>query len=213
MMTTLIVAASALNLRQEPRLDSAILASMERGETVEALDSAPDGYWLRVRYHEQEGWASAKYLQPVYQDALLGAFPWFDFALLEYQQNIAEVAGPGAHPRIVQYLRSTSLNAAMAASDETPWCSAFVNFCVEQTGYAGTDSAMARSWLHWGKPTDRPVPGCIVVFSRGEPPSGHVAFYVGQTADQIRVLGGNQGNRISFSDYPKERLLGFRVPR
>jgi uncharacterized protein (TIGR02594 family) len=101
----------------------------------------------------------------------------------------------------------------MACNDETPWCSAFVNFCVEQAGFAGTDSASARSWLNWGRKTDTPVTGCIAVFERGAPPSGHVAFYVSQSADQIKVLGGNQGNKVSFAHFPKFRLLGYRIPR
>ena len=39
---------------------------------------------------------------------------------------------------------------------------------------------------------------------------GHVAFYVGETATQIKVLGGNQSNSVSVANYPKSRLLGFR---
>jgi hypothetical protein len=28
----------------------------------------------------------------------------------------------------------------------------------------------------------------------------------------VRVLGGNQGNKVSFAEYPATRVLGFRRP-
>ena len=131
----------------------------------------------------------------------------------ENELGVCEVSGSDDSSRVVQYLRSTSLGGAMASNDETPWCSAFVNFCVEQAGFAGTDSAMARSWLKWGRNTDKPATGCIAVFARGNPPSGHVAFFVSETNDEIKVLGGNQSNKVCYAHYPKNRLLEYRIPK
>jgi len=82
---------------------------------------------------------------------------------------------------------------------------------MERSGYEGTGSAAARSWLDWGKEVDRPCPGCIAVFTRGG--GGHVGFYVGETAETVKVLGGNQGDQVSVREYPKSRLLGYRMPR
>lgn len=209
-MTKLVVTASALNLRDAPSVEGNVIAILDRGNVVESVESSPDGYWQRVSYGGNIGWASFKYLQPAIDEAPVAAFSWFDIATKEI--GTAETAGSGDNPRIVDYLRSTSLGGSMASNDETPWCSAFVNFCVEQAGFAGTDSASARSWLNWGRKTDTPVTGCIVVFERGAKPKGHVAFYVSETGDQVKVLGGNQNDKVCFAQYPKSRILGYRVP-
>jgi uncharacterized protein (TIGR02594 family) len=210
-MNKLTVTASALNLRDAPSTDGNVIAILDRGDTVDSIESSADGYWQKVSDGNLVGWASFKYLQPFMADVSVGAFSWFDIAKNEL--GICEKAGSDDSPRVVEYLRSTSLGAAMASNDETPWCSAFVNFCVEQAGFAGTDSAMARSWLKWGRKTDKPVTGCIAVFARGNPPSGHVAFYVSETNDEIKVLGGNQGNKVCYAHYPKNRLLEYRIPK
>jgi uncharacterized protein (TIGR02594 family) len=210
-MAKLVVTASALNLRDAPSTEGNVIAILDRGDVVESLEASADGHWHKVNHGTDTGWASFKYLQPALVEAPVAAFAWFDIAMREL--GTSEIAGAGDNPRIVEYLRSTSLGGAMAANDETPWCSAFVNFCVEQAGFAGTDSASARSWLHWGRQTVVPVTGCIAVFKRGDPPSGHVAFYVSESGGSIKVLGGNQGDKVCFAPYPRERLLGYRVPR
>lgn len=120
----------------------------------------------------------------------------------------------GKHnPRILQYRATTTLRAT---ADEVPWCSSFVNSCMEQAGVKGTKSAAARSWLNWtdGQKLTDPAPGCVVVFSRGSNPAhGHVALYVRERGNDIIVLGGNQGNEVSEKAYPKGRLLGYRWPK
>lgn len=99
---------------------------------------------------------------------------------------------------------------------QTAWCAAFANSVLKASGIDGTNSLMARSFLKWGKPTDNPSKGDIVVFSRGKDPRfGHVAFYVGpdtRNPDNILVLGGNQGNAVSIKSYPLSRVLGYRQP-
>lgn len=39
---------------------------------------------------------------------------------------------------------------------------------------------------------------------------GHVGFYVGGGAGSIRVLGGNQSDRVKVSVFPTSMLLGYR---
>ena len=102
----------------------------------------------------------------------------------------------------------------MAQTDETHWCSAFVNWCVEQAGFEGTDSALARSWSTWGKGIAEPRRGCIVVFSRPEagPMAGHDGFFMGGNGSSISVLGGNQADAIKIGSQPRKRLIAMRVP-
>ena len=138
------------------------------------------------------------------------AYPWLTIA--QKEKGIKEVPGPGDNPRIVEYLKSTSLESPANRNDETPWCSAFVNWCIEQAGLKGTNSAWARSWLEWGREQgvgDSWV-GCVCVLSREG--GGHVGFLVAYDDDRVKLLGGNQGDAVSEVWLPMDRVLGYRVP-
>lgn len=137
--------------------------------------------------------------------------PWLDVAVGELVRGVAEIPGVGHNVRILEYHQATSLRAA---DDETPWCSSFVNWCLRQKWIRGTNSARARSFEEWGRPIG-PTPGAIAVLWRGLPggATGHVGFYLGETAQSVILLGGNQGNSVSVALYPKSRVLTFRWPR
>lgn len=128
----------------------------------------------------------------------------------EKEIGTKEIAGPVDNVRILEYHACTTLKAT---DDETPWCSAFINWCLEMVKIKGTKSAAARSWLDWGKCLDEPVEGCVVILKRGAPPSGHVCLYVkDRDANYITCLGGNQGDQVKYSHYPKVDVLGYRWP-
>ena len=136
--------------------------------------------------------------------------PWLDIATGELGQH--EVPGSGNNQRILAYHQACTLRAT---SDEIPWCSAFVNWCLAQAGYPTTGLANARSWLNYGIELQQPVKGCIVVFSRGaNPQAGHVGFVVDELGDYLRVLGGNQSDQVRLALYPKNHVLpgGYRWP-
>lgn len=138
-------------------------------------------------------------------------YPWMEHAHQELGER--EIRGRRHNSRIVDYLRSVGLGGG---GDETAWCSAFVNWCLVQSGFAGTDRANARSWLGWGTVRAvRPTYGSIAVLWRVRRGGwqGHVGFYVGETDTHITLLGGNQGNSVSIRDYPRRRLLGYRWPQ
>jgi uncharacterized protein (TIGR02594 family) len=211
-METYLVTASSLNLRSSPKLAQNILGSLKRGASVELLATSDDKLWQNVKRGAKSGWVFAKYLAkegeertPIVEDE---EFSWMSIAQSEIGQR--ELPGEGNNPRVLEYLRSTDLDQASASKDATFWCSAFVNWCVEKAGYAGSNSAWARSWLTWGKSVTRPRRGCIAVFKRGT--GGHVAFYVGTAGAQYQVLGGNQHDAVCVAEYEKASLLGFRVP-
>jgi uncharacterized protein (TIGR02594 family) len=211
-MPTLLVIASSLNLRSAPKLADNIIGSLRKGTRVSSLESSADGLWHKVRQGNKTGWAFSKYLIPESEASTpivpAEEFPWMTIALSEV--GMREATGEGDNQRVLEYLRSTDLERDAASKDSTPWCSAFVNWCVEKSGFAGSNSARARSWLSWGKSVSRPRRGCIVVFSRQG--GGHVGFFVGQNGVDYLVLGGNQSDEVRIAGYAKARLLGFRVP-
>lgn len=144
---------------------------------------------------------------------------WLQTAILEL--GVQEVAGKRANPKIVEYLNTCkTLPDPMKQTDETAWCSAFVNWCMERAGEPGTGLANARSWINWGSPLKLPKRGCVVVLSRESagPTAGHVGFYVGHvpnanlTGQLVQILGGNQRNRVCVDLYPEHRVIGYRWP-
>ena len=99
----------------------------------------------------------------------------------------------------------------------TPWCATFVNGILRETGYLGTNSKLARSFLAYGETPEQPSDGDIVVLRRGNSEvTGHVGFFMGYTERNgqrfVRVLGGNQGDKVSEQLFPANTVLGIRRP-
>lgn len=116
----------------------------------------------------------------------------------------------GQKAAIQEYLSNGGVNLDPAV---TAWCAAFVGATLKQAGMEGTGSNLARSYLDWGQAVTEPQKGDVAVFSRGDPngPYGHVGFFDGYNEDgTIRVLGGNQGDAVSYANYGADKLLGFR---
>jgi len=116
-MAKLVVTASALNLRDAPTIDGNVIAILDRGSVVDSIESSSDGHWQKVQHGADIGWASFKYLQPAVNEAPVAAFFWFDIAMKELGNS--EIAGSDDNPRIVEYLRSTTLSGDLASNDET----------------------------------------------------------------------------------------------
>jgi len=124
--------------------------------------------------------------------------------------GVREIEGSEHNPRVLEYHAMTTLQAT---TDEIPWCSAYICWVFEKARIPSTKSAMARSWLGWGKGIEDPYEGCVVVFSRGDnPKSGHVGIYIKESSKAILVLGGNQRDQVGETFYSKSRLLGYREP-
>jgi len=124
-----------------------------------------------------------------------------------------EIDGPENNPTIVRYAKEAGFD--WINDDETPWCSIFANWVAMKAELTGSNRLNARSWLLVGRNVDnQPEPGDVVIFWRENLSSwkGHVGFYFGHDRDGSRIycLGGNQGDQVSISAYPAERLLGFR---
>jgi uncharacterized protein (TIGR02594 family) len=207
------VIASELNLREGPTTNSPIVTRLPQHKILEQLDVSEDRSWYRVRTTIMdgppvEGWLYGSYVksEPISIDLPANA-PWL--AIAEREMGVSEVPGDADNPRILEYLQTTP---DATQTDEEAWCAAFSNWCLIQAGVQGTGDARARSFLGWGVALDEPRQGCITVLKRGpNPTTGHVGFYVAtKESGSFALLGGNQGNRVTVSSYPSERLLGWR---
>lgn len=123
--------------------------------------------------------------------------------------GLREVKGGEHAPDILAMWRD--IKRSGIKDDETPWCAAFAGAMLERAGVRSSRFESAKSYLDWGVRLDGPVPGCVVVFSRDG--GGHVGFVVGQDdADNLLVLGGNQGDQVSIRAFPRSRVTGYRWP-
>ncbi|MFM4953960.1 TIGR02594 family protein [Aeromonas dhakensis] len=124
--------------------------------------------------------------------------------------GVKEVKGATHNPVIVQFWKD--IRRGGIRDDETPWCAAFVGAMLERCGIQSTRFESAKSYLSWGEQLDRPVYGCVVVFSRDG--GGHVGFVVGKDkAGNLLVLGGNQGDAVNVKAFPLSRVTGYRWPQ
>lgn len=109
--------------------------------------------------------------------------------------GVTECAGPCNNVRIQEYL-GTCNGYNNSSPDSTPWCSAFVNFIALKSGYEGTNSATAASWLNWGSPTSNPKPGDVAIAPDGH----HVGIVESVEGGVINIISGNYSNQVSGSE-------------
>jgi uncharacterized protein (TIGR02594 family) len=125
-----------------------------------------------------------------------------------------EIKGSADNPKIMEMYRTVGHH--WVEHDEVAWCAAFVGHCLERAGFASTRKLNARSYLTWGEKVAGPEQareGDVVVFTRGtSTATGHVAFFIKATGQQIEVLGGNQSDSVTVARYARSRLLGIRRP-
>ena len=132
--------------------------------------------------------------------------PWLKFADAEI--GVRETPGKGSTKRVDLYLAEVGLSG-----DETPWCAAFTNWVLARAGIPGTGAANARSFAKWGKECE-PKTGAVVVMRRGNQAwQGHVGFLVTANESHVWVLGGNQGDAVNITRFPRADVITFRWPR
>jgi Putative peptidoglycan binding domain len=111
--------------------------------------------------------------------------------IAEAEIGVSENALPGKHhSRIVEYHQTTQLaGSSYGEKDETPWCSSFVNWVMKEAGHRGTGHASSDK-------------------ATGSSTGFHVGFYVSSTSKHLRLLGGNQGDSVKYSNFS---LAGYDV--
>lgn len=175
-----------------------------------------DGLWGPLSQDAARRWDDAEVLAaipkpgPGAQPAKEAPTP-YDLA----RRHIGEKEIPGVkhNPLIIRWGR---MFASWFNTDETAWCSAFVNAMAAEAGYERSGKLNARSWLEVGMPVQARFArtGDVVIFWRVAKDSweGHVGFVVSRDAEArtVRVLGGNQNDSVSIATYSESMLLGYR---
>jgi uncharacterized protein (TIGR02594 family) len=134
---------------------------------------------------------------------------WLQASWAEF--GVRELPGSADASAVMKYFREAEHSEI--AHDATPWCAAFVGAMLKRSGYEGTGSLLARSYLSWGEAIDERRAGAVVVLSRGDDPhAGHVGLFVGAANDRVFLLGGNQGDAVSVEAFEASRVLGYRWP-
>lgn len=132
-------------------------------------------------------------------------------AIAEREIGIKTFPEGESNPRITEYHEGTNI---AGYDDKAAWCSSFLNWVFCKSGYLGTNSALARSWLEWGVELREPCVGCVVVLERESADGwqGHVGFFLRIEDDQIFLFGGNQLDEVRENNYPISSILGYRWP-
>lgn len=143
--------------------------------------------------------------------------PWFEEANRLEAKGIVEIPGKKNNSDIMYMANAMN---TWYPNDETAWCGLFVAYCLFKRGIKDTmptNILGAKNWRDYGTEVQKEnlSPGDILVFWRGTPKGayGHVGFYVAETKDAYKVLGGNQGNTVSEAWIAKKRLITARRPR
>ena len=136
---------------------------------------------------------------------------WMAIARGELGQSEISGSGPANNnDRISDYHGTTTLGRH---EDETPWCSSYVNWVMEQAGIPGTDNALARSWADWGVESDY-QPGAVVTFDGNQDGViDHVGLFAGFAENgNLLILGGNQSNEVNIAQFDPSTAVTVRMP-
>jgi uncharacterized protein (TIGR02594 family) len=148
-----------------------------------------------------------------------GNAPWFAIAKAEEAKGIKEGDAAG-DAEILKYFQSINFPNATAT---TPWCAAFVSFCMKNSGDPAAaasvptpNPALAATWKGWGAPlpinASNTPQGAVVVLSptENQDGSGHVGEYVSGDVNTITLLGGNQSHAVKESTFARSRVAAIR---
>ena len=131
----------------------------------------------------------------------------------QQELGVREAPGKTNNPTIIQYGREAGID--WFADDSIAWCAVFVNAMLVRTGYPSTKSALARSFIEYGTPLSKPVPGAIVVFPRGSNPLyGHVGIVESVGNGTVTLINGNISDEVRRSTFRTSTILpnGIRWP-
>jgi uncharacterized protein (TIGR02594 family) len=91
------------------------------------------------------------------------------------------------------------------------WCARFMNMVLQESGYRGTGSDLARSFASYGHRVSGPQVGAIAVMGRRG--GGHVGIITGIDAHGNPIMiSGNNGNRVREAPISRGRIYAYVMP-
>lgn len=145
------------------------------------------------------------------QEAVKGDPAWLTEA--KALLGVREAPGGANNAQIMGWARDLD---QWYPGDDTAWCGLFVAHCMavgapdEPQGF---NRLGARAWLEYGKDHGEKLGSVCVLWRTSRAHwHGHVGLITGQNSTHVRLLGGNQGDRVSEDWFSRSRVLGFRGP-
>ena len=131
--------------------------------------------------------------------------------------GIEEDLSPRNNPRIMAWADEIGGNVDQVyVADAVPWCGLFMAIVAKRASkQVVKDPLWALNWGTFGKYTEIPMLGDVLVFNRITPDgkkAGHVGLYVGESDTHFWVLGGNQSDCVCIKAIEKQRLYVCRRP-
>ncbi len=139
-------------------------------------------------------------------------------------KTIRDIAAPRRYVKTARKTRHSRVRVAVAApaisfgSVSAPArfirgrliCAVNVGVALAERGIRGTGSALAKSYLNWGRPSG-PVPGAVAVFNRGRR-GGHVAIVHSVRSDGTVIYLNPSSRRQAWQIGPYGKTpLAYRV--
>lgn len=118
---------------------------------------------------------------------------------------------------IIEWANEVGGNVAnVYKADSIPWCGLFMAVVAKRAKkQVVKDPLWALNWGTFGKLSETPMLGDVLVFNRITPDgkkAGHVGLYVGENDTHFWVLGGNQSDCVCIKSIEKQRLYVCRRP-
>lgn len=114
--------------------------------------------------------------------------------------GVAETPGKASNPVVDEFFALAGLKGL---KDDVPWCAAFVAAMLKKAGFLNEVEPKMRLWAasyaRCGVALKNPAWGAIGVKTRNG--GGHVGFVVAANAERVWLLGGNQGDKVSISEW------------
>ncbi|HXF86558.1 MAG TPA: TIGR02594 family protein [Anaerolineales bacterium] len=206
--------SDSLSMREGPGDNYPKVADLKFNRVVNVDDISSDGRWKHcINAWGEAGWYPVERLAPLGAVAIQQSheeFPWLPIAFAEF--GTREIPGAQHNPRILEYLNSTDLAQKYPSlPDETDWCAAFVNWCIEKAGLPSMNSALVNPWRKWGKASPLPPKRGAVTTFLWDDGWAHVSFYLGDVGNHVICLGGNQSDAVWISIYHKKYVTSYRI--
>ena len=145
----------------------------------------------------------------------IGALPKMVESAIQYL-GIKEIPGKANNPVIMDMAKGLGV-ADIYTNDDIAWCAVFINHLIRINGKPMVDikgdrgNLLRARWLaNWGNPVEREQEklGDVIVLKRDG--GGHVCLWIAATPKGFLGIGGNQGNKVSFSEFDTNRIIASR---